>query len=256
MKLERRLSQPWWLSVAVPVGSLVVAFALMAVLLARRGTIRSTPIARSSMRRSPGNGALSATLISATPILFTGLAAAAAFRMQLFNIGAEGQLYLGAVGASWIALQLGDRDATSTPLYVVAMCVAAGVAGALWALIPGLLKAFARTNEIITSLMLNYVAGFLLTYLIFDSSSYWRDTSTLQARAFPQGKPMPEASNWPTFGSTVVVPLGFVIGLGCGGRPVGAVHAHAVRVRGGCHGRLTTGCALRGHAHPPKDPRR
>ena len=47
--------------------------------------------------------------VSATPILFTGLAAAVAFRMQLFNIGAEGQLYLGAVGASWIALQLGDR---------------------------------------------------------------------------------------------------------------------------------------------------
>ena len=46
-----------------------------------------------------GNGALTSTLISATPILFTGLAAAAAFRMQLFNIGAEGQLYLGAIGA-------------------------------------------------------------------------------------------------------------------------------------------------------------
>ena len=74
----------------------------------------------------------------------------------------------------------------------VAMCAAAAVLGALWALIPGVLRAFARTNEIITSLMLNYVAGLLLTYLIFDSSSYWRDTSTLQARAFPQGKPMPE----------------------------------------------------------------
>ena len=48
--------------------------------------------------------------------------------MQLFNIGAEGQLYLGAVGASWIALQLGDRDVTSTPLFVVAMCAAAAVA--------------------------------------------------------------------------------------------------------------------------------
>jgi simple sugar transport system permease protein len=61
--------------------------------------------------------------------------------------------------------------------------------------------------------MLNYVAGLLLTYLIFDSSSYWRDTSTLQARAFPQGKPMPEASNWSTFGSSVVVPLGFLLGI-------------------------------------------
>ena len=214
MKLERRLSQAWWLSVAVPVGSLVVAFALMAVILAATGHDPIDTYREILDAAFTGNGALSATLISTTPILFTGLAAAAAFRMQLFNIGAEGQLYLGAVGASWIALQLGDRDATSTPLYVVAMCIAAGVAGAFWGLIPGVLKAFARTNEIITSLMLNYVAGLLLTYLIFDSSSYWRDTSTLQARAFPQGKPMPEASYWPTFGSDVVVPLGFVIGLG------------------------------------------
>jgi len=214
VKLERRLTQPWWLSVAVPLGSLVLAFGLMALILVATGHDPIETYREILDAAFTGNGALSATLISATPILFTGLAAAAAFRMQLFNIGAEGQLYLGAVGASWIALQLGDRDATSTPLYVVAMCVAAGVAGALWGLIPGVLKAFARTNEIITSLMLNYVAGLLLTYLIFDSASYWRDTSTLQARAFPQGKPMPEASYWPTFGSDVVVPLGFVIGLG------------------------------------------
>ena len=102
---------------------------------------------------------------------------------------------------------------TSKPLFVVAMCAAAGILGALWALIPGVLRAFANTNEIITSLMLNYVAGYLLTYLIFDSSSYWRDVSTLQARAFPQGKPMPSAAEWATFGSRVVVPLGFLIGL-------------------------------------------
>ena len=51
----------------------------------------------------------------------------------------------------------------------------AGLLGALWALIPGVLRDFAHTNEIITSLMLNYVAGFFLTYLIFDSASYWRE---------------------------------------------------------------------------------
>ena len=213
MKLERRLTQPWWLSVAVPVGSLVVAFAIMGVVLALTGRDPLDTYRKIVEAGFTGNGALSATLISATPILFTGLAAAAAFRMQLFNIGAEGQLYLGAVGASWIALQMGDREATSTPLFVIAMCVAAAALGALWALIPGVLRAFARTNEIITSLMLNYVAGLLLTYLIFDSSSYWRDTSTLQARAFPQGKPMPEASYWSSFGSSVVVPLGFLLGI-------------------------------------------
>jgi len=213
MKLERRLVQPWWLSVAVPVGSLVVAFGVIAVLLALTGHDVAETYRDMVEAGFTGSGAMSATLISATPILFTGLAASVAFRMQLFNIGAEGQLYLGAVGGSWIALQLGDRDVTSTPLYVVAMCLAGAALGALWASIPGVLKAFARTNEIITSLMLNYVAGLLLTYLIFDSSSYWRDTSTLQARSFPQGKPMPDASNWPTFGSSVVVPLGFLVGL-------------------------------------------
>jgi ABC-type uncharacterized transport system permease subunit len=93
------------------------------------------------------------------------------------------------------------------------MCAASGALGALWALIPGVLRAFANTNEIITSLMLNYVAGYLLTYLIYDSSSYWRDVSTLQARAFPQGKPMPPGAEWSTFGSSVVVPLGFLVGI-------------------------------------------
>jgi simple sugar transport system permease protein len=200
--------------VAVPAGSLGVAFAILAVVLVATGhapghTYRSIVEAGFS-----GQGAFSATLISATPLLFTGLAAAAAFRMQLFNIGAEGQLYLGAVGGSWIALQLGDRGAGSTVLYVVATSVAAAVLGAVWALIPGVLRAFAHTNEIITSLMLNYVAGYLVTYLIFDSSSYWRDLSSLSARSFPQGKPMPDDSSWPTLGSSVVLPLGFLLALG------------------------------------------
>ncbi|TML71319.1 MAG: ABC transporter permease [Actinobacteria bacterium] len=213
MRLERRLEQPWWLGLAIPVGSLAVAFGIMAIVLAATGhdpghTYRTVVDAGFT-----GNGALSATFLSATPILFTGLAAAAAFRMQLFNIGAEGQLYLGAVGGSWIALQLGDRGAGSTFVYVVAMCAAAAALGAAWALIPGVLRAFAHTNEIITSLMLNYVAAYLITYVIFDSSSYWRDISTLQARSFPQGKPMPDASEWPTFGTSVVVPLGFLVGL-------------------------------------------
>jgi simple sugar transport system permease protein len=213
VKLERRLEQPWWLQLAVPVGSLVVAFAIMAVVLAATGHDPWQTYVDVVDAGFTGHGAFSATLISGAPILFTGLAAAAAFRMQLFNIGAEGQLYLGAVGGSWIALRLGDHGVDSTPLYVLAMCVAAGVCGAVWALIPGVLRALAHTNEIITSLMLNYVAAYLITYLIFDSASYWRDVSTLQARAFPQGKPMPDGAEWSTFGSSVVLPLGFLVGL-------------------------------------------
>jgi len=213
MRLERRLEQPWWLNVAVPAGSLVIALGIMAVVLVASGHDAAHTYREIVVSGFTGHGAFSATLISATPILFTGLAAAVAFRMQLFNIGAEGQLYLGAVGASWIALKLGDHGTGSKPLYVIAMCVGGGVLGALWALIPAVLRAFAHTNEIITSLMLNYVAGYVITYLIFDSASYWRDISTLQARSFPQGKPMPSHAEWSTFGSSVVLPLGFLISL-------------------------------------------
>jgi general nucleoside transport system permease protein len=212
IRIERRLEQPRWLSFAVPVGSLGVAFLLMAAVL---GVTGHNPLHAYSRLFDAGffaNGALTATFISATPLLFTGLAAAAAFRMQLFNIGAEGQLYLGAIGSSWIALKLGHYH--STAFLVFAMCAGGAVAGAAWALIPAVLRAFGRTNEIITSLMLNYVAGLLLTYLIFDSASYWRDTSTLQARTFPQGKVLPDASAWPTLGGNVLVPFGFLLAVG------------------------------------------
>jgi ABC-type uncharacterized transport system permease subunit len=217
VRLERRLEQPRWLYVAIPIGSLAVAFGIMAIVLAVAGHDPGQTFRDLFDAGFGDRAALSATLISATPILFTGLAAAAAFRMQLFNIGAEGQLYLGAIGASWIALQLGDHDAGATAVYVLAMCAAGGLLGALWALIPAVLRAFAHTNEILTSLMLNYVAGYLLTYLIFHSSSYWRDRSSLSGQTFPQGKPMPDVSNWYTLGSHLVVPLGFLIGLGAAG---------------------------------------
>jgi len=213
VKLERRLDRPWWLNAAVPAGSLAVALGIMGVILLVSGHDPLYTYQQLWVSGFTGHGALSATLISATPILFTGLAAAVAFRMQLFNIGAEGQLYFGAIGASWVALQLGDRGAGSTPVYVLLMCAGGGLLGAFWALIPGVLRAFAHTNEILTSLMLNYVAGFFMTYLIFDSASYWRDTSSLSAQTFPTAKVIPTAAEWPLFGSAVAVPLGFAVGL-------------------------------------------
>ena len=67
---------------------------------------------------------------------------------------------------------------------IAAMVVAGCAGGAAWALIPGVLRAFFKTNEIITSLMLNYVAAYLLTYLIFNSHSYWRQTKGFNAAVF------------------------------------------------------------------------
>jgi simple sugar transport system permease protein len=210
VRIEKRLVERRWLTVAVPLGSLVVAFAIIAVVLAATGHAPLPTFRRLFDAAFLADGALSNTLISATPLAFTGLAAAVAFRMRLFNIGAEGQLYFGAIGAAGIALLLAGQSAI---VIVPAMIVAGAVSGAAWGAIPGVLRAFAHTNEIITSLMLNYVAALVLNYLIFDSLSYWRDTSAT-GQLFPQGKPLPEAAAWPvaTVGS-LAIPFGAFVAV-------------------------------------------
>jgi ABC-type uncharacterized transport system permease subunit len=213
IRIERRLRQPRWLTVAVPVGSLLVAFGIAGVILLITGHDPIETYRRLFDAAFIAPGALSATVVSATPLCFTGLAAAAAFRMNLFNIGGEGQLYMGAILAAAVAIATPHWP---TALVVLAMCVTGVVGGALWALIPGLLRAFLATNEIITSLMLNYVAALILTYLIFDSESYWRDTSSFEARTFPQGKTFPDSATWAAWDvHGLVLPLGFLIAVAC-----------------------------------------
>ena len=190
LRIERRLSVPGWLPVAVPVGSVIAAFVFSGLILLLTGHDPVATDRRLLERGFFASGAISGTLVTATPLLLTALAAAAAFRMQVWNIGAEGQLYLGAVGASGAGIAL---HALPGPLIIAAMVVAGILAGAAWGAIPGILRAAFRTNEIITSLMLNYVAGLFITYLIYDSHSYWRDLSTFTARVFPQGKQLPDA---------------------------------------------------------------
>lgn len=211
MRIERRLTTPRWLVVAVPVASLVAAFAAAAIVLLIAGKDPGATYARLFDRAFIAPGAITSTLVTATPLLFTGLAAAAAFRMRLWNIGGEGQLYLGAIGASGVGLLLRDQP----PAVIIAGMIAGGLAGgAAWSSIPGLLKAYFNTNEIITSLMLNYVAGLLLTYLIFDSRSLWRELGTFSSRVFPQGRQLPDAAMWPIFDLGVaVIPFGFLLGL-------------------------------------------
>jgi ABC-type uncharacterized transport system permease subunit len=211
IRLERRLSTPSWLRVAIPLGALVVAFVLVSILLLTTGHNPLSIYSQMVGASITNPGGLSATLLDATPLLLTGLCAGMAFRMRVYNIGGEGQLYLGAAGASGVGLWLAHEPA---PLIVIAMILAGMIAGALWAAIPGLLRAFLDTNEILTSLMLNYVAGLGIYYLIFSSRSYWRDLSSPSALVFPQGKTLAASGWWPALHlGGVVVPFGFFLGL-------------------------------------------
>ncbi|HVD48232.1 MAG TPA: ABC transporter permease [Candidatus Limnocylindria bacterium] len=191
--------------------SLMAAFAAASVVLLVAGKDPIATYERIFDRAFFAPGALTSTLVTATPLLLTGLAAAAAFMMRLWNIGGEGQLYLGAVGASGTGIALHDQTG---PILITGMILGGLLAGAAWAIVPGLLKAYFNTNEIISTLMLNYVAGLLLLYLIFDSQSYWRDLSSFSARQFPQGKVLADAASWPTFNFEIaIVPLGFGLGI-------------------------------------------
>jgi ABC-type uncharacterized transport system permease subunit len=199
--------------VAVPAGSLVFAFFASGLVLLATGHDALSSYHQLVDAAFLSKGALGETLVSATPLAFTGLAAAAAFRVRLFNIGGEGQLYVGAITAMAAGLYFGRNGGPSA--FPIAVMVVAGCAGgALWALIPGILRAFFRTNEIITSLMLNYVAGYLLTYLIFNSQSYWRQTTGFNATVFPTSKPLPSSATWPA--ATVNLHGGILVPLGAG----------------------------------------
>jgi len=211
ISVEQRLRRPRWLTVAVPVGSVVFAFLIAALVLVATAHDPVSTYRQLFDAAFRQKGSLDQTLIVATPLAFMGLAAAAAFRMKLYNIGAEGQMYLGAITGTAAGLYLGGRGGPSA-FVIAAMVVAGCIGGMLWAAIPGILRAFFKTSEILTSLLLNYVAGYLLTYLIFESQSYWRQTKGFNATVFPTGKPLPHNAVWP--GWTLHVQGGTTVPLG------------------------------------------
>jgi ABC-type uncharacterized transport system permease subunit len=144
------------------------------------------------------------TLVKTIPLLLTGLGVAVAFRMQLWNIGAEGQLYLGAMGATWVALFV--LPDASSGVVIPAMVIAGLAGGMLWGLVPGVLRASLGVNEIITSLMLNYVAIIYADYLVHGA---WRNPVGF---GFPGTEQFPRDAWLPRW-DTTRVHLGLVFGL-------------------------------------------
>ena len=110
------------------------------------------------------------TLFYATPLIFTGLAVAVAFRCGLLNIGAEGQLYVAAFAAAWVGITFGGVEGKSVAnlsawLLVPLACLAAILMGALWGAIPGVLKAKTGAHEVINTIMMNFIALALVSWL-------------------------------------------------------------------------------------------
>jgi general nucleoside transport system permease protein len=133
-------------------------------------------------------------LVKAVPILFCALAVAIPGRLGLINIGGEGQLILGAIGATAVAVYFPDLGAFG----LVAMIVVSAIAGGVWGWFPGWLKSKCQANETLLSLLMNYLAHFLLLYLIHGP---WRDPESL---GWPQTKLFPTSYRLPGLAGTRV----------------------------------------------------
>ncbi len=167
MRLERRAETPAALLLAAPLAAVAFTLLVTSLLVAWAGA----PVGRAyALLLEGGFGsrlALTETLTRATPLIFTGLSAAVAFRARLFNIGAEGQLYAGALAAVAVGgLHGGTGLALSPWLLFPAMMAAAALAGALLLLGPALLKSRLGVDEVVTTLLLNFIVLLVVSALL------------------------------------------------------------------------------------------
>jgi general nucleoside transport system permease protein len=199
LKFERRLLVPRWMYLLSTLIAILVALLLGALMLWYGGI---SPAAAYGQMLSVGfldRYSLSDTMVKATPLILAGLGVSVAFRMRLWNIGAEGQLFMGAWAAAGVALFV-LPPATPRPLMLAAMAVAGFTAGALWGGIPGYLRARLKVNEIISSLMLTYVAILFNNYFIYGP---WSAGGFGMTPAFPRSARFPRllelAADYPYF---------------------------------------------------------
>ena len=143
------------------------------------------------------------TIIKAIPLTITSLGILVAFKMKFWNIGGEGQIAMGAMAASYVALNYGSLP---KPVLLVLMALAGIVMGGFWAFIPALFKRKFGTNETIFTLMMNYIAIKFVMYLQYGP---WMDPN---ANGFPRVAPFPGNAILPTF---LGVHLGLLIAIVC-----------------------------------------
>ncbi len=191
---EKRVEDvPRWYPFATTLGAIVIAFVVSGIILKLIGG-QPLVVGKYFFTATFGSWAVfSDTLVKATPLILVGLACAIAFKMKLWNIGAEGQFYAGAFAASLVVLiPILPPDAPKW-LTLGLMAVFGMVGGAIYGFIPGYLKAKLEINEIITTLMLNYVAILWNNFWIFNT---WSDAGFQMTPTFPKAAWMPRLTDY------------------------------------------------------------
>jgi len=197
------MNPPFMAGILIPLFSIALALLAGGFFLALSGKA-PTEVYQTMFQGAFGSKySLTETLVKAIPLALCALGVSLAFRVQLWNIGAEGQFYMGAMAATWVALNNPDG---SRWLVLPAMFLAAAAAGGIWGLLPAIPRAYWKVNETITTLMLNYVAILWVDYLIYGP---WKDPNGFN---FPLTAPFGKGAVLPSIGNSRIH-LGFFLVL-------------------------------------------
>jgi general nucleoside transport system permease protein len=201
-KLEKT-GAPIWFRGLIPVITLVLTFILTSGLILWG---KANPFeAYYYFLIDPLSGRVSflEVLVKSTPLILTGISVTVAFVAGYYNIGAEGQLYAGALAAAWLGTVLGGLP---TPLAMLLMVLGGFAAGMLWALVPAVLRVYLNVDEVVTTLLTNSIILFIISAIL---NGPWRDPQS----GWPQSPEIAESTRLPQLVARSRLHFGFVLAL-------------------------------------------
>ncbi len=204
MRLETRRNTPVWLIAILPIISILVAFIFGAFFIVWAGESPITAYIALIKGALGSSFAITESLTRAIPLIFTGLAAAVAFRAKFWNIGAEGQLYCGALAATLIGTGMIDLPA---PIMIPILFITGALAGCLILLLPVFLKTHMKVDEVVTTLLLNFII------LLFVNLLLEGPLKDPMAMGWPQAAPIIEHGVLPTIIDKSRLHFGLIIAL-------------------------------------------
>ncbi|MUL80680.1 MULTISPECIES: ABC transporter permease [unclassified Mycolicibacterium] len=192
VRFDRRADVPVVVQVVMPALAIVggLAFGAVVLVMGDHSVVEAYAAMWDASFGTPAG--FEQTLVRATPLILAALAVTVALRMGVWNMGAEGQMALGAIGATFAAFQFADLP---NPWLTIAMFGAGVIGAGLWALVAAIPRALIGLNEIITTLFLNYVGLLLLSALI---NGPWKDSTVT---GFAYSRPLPSGAALPAIGT-------------------------------------------------------
>ena len=204
MRLEPRESVSFWLVLSAPIIAIAIAMILTSGLVIWTGESISTAYTALFKGAFGSRFAIAETLTRATPLMLTGLAAAVAFRARFWNIGAEGQLYCGALAATFFGTGM---IVLPPALMIPFLFIVGALAGGLALLLPVYLKSKLKVDEVVTTLLLNFVILLFVNYLL---EGPWRDPMSM---GWPQAAAIVDEGVLPRILAKSRLHMGFIVGI-------------------------------------------